>query len=156
MIFLALDLGPLQVSVASTTNWALTSLGWTVEQEGAFLNANGFTFLLDQDCTGWKSMVFLFALLFATLGVSLRKRLLGLLVGIPVIWLGNLGRVLGTVFVQASWGTETALLVHDWLWQLGLIALVLLVWIAWLKSDVLGDILLQRRDLLERKKKNKP
>lgn len=151
VIFLALDLTSLQLSVAGATSWALTSLGWSVQQDGILLTANGFNFILSPDCTGWKSMVFLFALLFATIGVSLRKRLLGLLVGVPVIYLGNLARVLGTVFIQASYGTETALLVHDWLWQFGLIALVMAVWIIWLKSWEIGKSL----GLLERKKKNK-
>ncbi|MFQ5647813.1 MAG: exosortase/archaeosortase family protein [Candidatus Aenigmatarchaeota archaeon] len=133
VIFLALDLSAMQLAAAGQSAALLQSLGWTVSQDGTLLTAGEFSFLINQDCTGWKSMLLLFALIFATLGISLRKRVLGLLVGIPLVWLGNLARILGTIYVQAGFGTGTALLVHDWLWQLGLVALVLAIWLAWLK-----------------------
>ena len=77
-------------------------------------------------------MLFLFALIFAVPAISLRKRILGLIIGIPIIWLGNLGRVAGVVLAQGAWGREGAMLIHDWLFQAGLVTLVLGIWLAWL------------------------
>jgi len=133
IIFFAADLSALQLAAAGQSAWLLRVLGWSVSQSGPLLTTGDFTFLINQDCTGWKSVLFLFALIFAVPGIALKKRLTGLAIGFPLIWLGNLGRILGTVFVQAGWGTETALLAHDWGWQLGLVGLVLGIWLAWLK-----------------------
>jgi exosortase/archaeosortase family protein len=132
VIWLGVDLWAMQVAAASQSGWLLQAMGYRVVQEGAGLTVNGFTFFIIPDCTGWKSMLFLFALVFAVPAISLRKRLAGLALGIPLIWLGNLGRVAGVVLAQGAWGTEGAMLIHDWLFQAGLVSLVLGIWLAWL------------------------
>jgi exosortase/archaeosortase family protein len=146
----SISLYPMQLAVAGQSAWILESMGYSVQQEGAYLMVSGggpvqdFHFIVSEDCTGWKSMLFLFALILAVpakaLGQGLRSRRtaiwkrrgLGLLAGIPVIWLGNLGRVVGVVLAERSHGAETAMLIHDYLWQLGMIAMVLAVWACWL------------------------
>jgi exosortase/archaeosortase family protein len=69
------------------------------------------------------------------MGVSMKRRVLGLVLGIPAIWLGNLGRVVGVVMAKDVWGIENAMLVHDWVFQAGLIVIVLGIWIIWLLSS---------------------
>jgi exosortase/archaeosortase family protein len=133
---------PLQVVVASQVAWILQAMGFTVTQvytgvtvySGA--SDSGFLFLIDPDCTAWKSMLFAFALIFAVPRVKYRKRLYGLVFAIPVIWLVNLFRIVGSVLIEQSHGLQTALFVHDVMWQFGLIALVLVVWGIWLKWSV--------------------
>ena len=133
VIWLSVDLYPLQLAVASQSAWLLQAMGHHVVQEGTGLAVNeGFEFFIIPDCTGWKSMLFLFALMFAVPGISIRKRVVGLIFGLPAIWIGNLGRVTGVVAAQGAWGTDAALAVHDWLFQAGLVALVLVVWVVWL------------------------
>lgn len=150
IIGLGVSLYPLQLAAAGQSGWILDAMGYSVRQEGAYLTVSGggpvqdFPFYVNEDCTAWKSMLFLFALILAvpatTLGLGhrpsqtavWRRRGLGLLVGIPVIWLGNLGRVVGVVLAERSYGVETALLIHDYWWQFGLIALVLVIWAGWL------------------------
>lgn len=126
---------PLQ-SMVTHNSVSLLSLNYPVSNENVLIRintpGNEFQFLVSEDCTGWKSMLFLFALMFATLAVPLKKRLLGLLIGIPIIYLGNLSRILLIVLIQQAWGTPAAQLFHTWFWSLGLISLVLLVWVAWL------------------------
>jgi exosortase/archaeosortase family protein len=144
IIWLGVDLYLLQVAAASQSAWLLQALGYQVVLEGIGLNINNsFQFFLIPDCTGWKGMLFLFALIFAVKGISLRKRALGLAFGIPAIWLGNIGRVVGVVMVQEALGTEGAMLVHDWLFQAGLVALVLGIWLVWL-LEVKGKIRFSR------------
>lgn len=151
VIWLGLDLYPLQLATASQSAWLLHSVGYQLVQEGTGLAiSNGFQFFIIPDCTGWKSMLFLFALLFAVPGVALRKRLAGLAVGIPLVWLGNLLRVAGVVVIQGMWGTETALLLHDTAFQAGLMAMVLglwLTWLLWAKNKLPGVFSVLRKSL---------
>lgn len=133
ILIFQISLLPLQVVVADHANFLLNFFGFKVVQEELIFTINSFTFYIGEDCTGWKSMLFYFALIFAVLGVSLRKRLIGLLFGLPLIYLGNLARIFLVVWVAQAWGHSVAMFIHDWLWQLGLIALVLILWIVWLK-----------------------
>ena len=71
-------------------------------------------------------------MLFAVPGIALRKRLWGLVFGLPTVWIGNIGRVVGVVLAEDAYGKAAALMIHDYLWQLGLIALVLGIWAVWM------------------------
>jgi exosortase/archaeosortase family protein len=138
VIGLGISLMPLQVVVAGMAGRILEQMGFSVIQQGALLSvaapgvAVPFGFIINEDCTGWKSMLFLFALIFAMPKVAMRKRLWGLAIGLPIIWVGNLARIIGVVLAERAYGVETALLIHDYGWQAGLIALVLGLWIIWL------------------------
>ena len=140
VIGLGINLWGLQVAVASQSAWLLQAMGYQVVHEATGITINqGFQFFIIPDCTAWKSMLFLFALVFAVPGIGIRKRLIGMVVGIPVIWAANLARIIGVVLVQGAWGIETAMFIHDWIFQMGLIGLVLVIWIAWM-SWTRGDI----------------
>jgi exosortase/archaeosortase family protein len=126
---------PLQGMVSHNVYLVLTSLGFDVVREGFFIGIQGenpFVFTISEDCTGWKSMLFLTALVVAVPNIMWRKRAIGLAFGIPLIYLGNLLRILLIVQVQQAYGIGFASLVHDYLWQAGLISLVLLIWVSWL------------------------
>jgi exosortase/archaeosortase family protein len=137
VLMMAIDLSPLQNTVATHSSNLLGFMGYEVAQEGYHImvgtGAGAFYFMINEDCTGWKSMLFLFALIFAVPGIAMKKRLLGLVIGIPVIWIGNLMRVIGVVVAEAAWGVDFALTLHDYVYRLGLVALVLITWIAWLR-----------------------
>jgi exosortase/archaeosortase family protein len=49
-----------------------------------------------------------------------------------LIYLGNLVRIILIVLVEQTYGTNIAMVIHDYLWQLGLISLVLIIWVFWL------------------------
>jgi len=140
IIWLNAGMLPLQLIVADHATWAIGAAGFDVGREGLLLSVGRdrpFTFLIGEDCTGWKSMLAFVALVMAALGVSMRKRALGIAAGIPLIYLGNLARILLVVMAEAAYGYEAALFLHDWLWQAGLIALVLVLWLGWLRYDSL-------------------
>jgi exosortase/archaeosortase family protein len=134
------DLSPLQEITTNQAYWMFKNMGFDVSRDGFILsvssasgvNTNPVVFLISEDCTAWKSILLLFALIVAVAGVSMKKRLLGLAVGIPVLWLGNLARIFAIVLIAQNYGFAAANVVHDYLWQLGLISLVLLIWVAWL------------------------
>ncbi|MCK4335486.1 MAG: exosortase/archaeosortase family protein [Candidatus Aenigmarchaeota archaeon] len=123
---------PLQEVVSQNVYFVLKSLGFEVLRVDFLLRAGEIAFFISEDCTGWKSMLFLAALMFAVPGVLMKKRLLGLAVGIPIIYVGNLLRILIMVFIWEAYGYEFAMLMHGYFWQFGLISLVLIVWVSWL------------------------
>jgi exosortase/archaeosortase family protein len=129
---------PIQLLVASQVGWILQAMGYTVVQYSALITVSDplsgwiFKFWIDADCTAWKSMLLAFALIFAVPRVKMKKRLYGLVLALPVIWIGNLVRITWSVLIEQSYGLETAIFVHDVLWQLGLTVIVLVVWLIWL------------------------
>ncbi|MBL7160596.1 MAG: exosortase/archaeosortase family protein [Candidatus Aenigmarchaeota archaeon] len=130
IIFFA-DLTVLQGAVAGNSYWVMEGMGLSPSINGAEMQVDDFHFIISKDSTGWKSMLFLGALILSVPAVSWKRRGLGLVIGIPLVYIGNLGRVVGIVMVEQAWGVEAAMIVHDWLWRFGLIALVLCIWGIW-------------------------
>lgn len=137
ILMFSVNLSPLQHAVAGQSAAFLEFLGHDVVLDGYHITVgtqpNDFYFYINEDCTGWKSMLFLFALMFAVPGISIKRRLIGLAIGIPVIWVGNLFRVVGVVLAERAYGVEFALNIHDFGYRIGLIVLVLVIWTVWLK-----------------------
>ena len=132
-IILFVDLYPFQVLVAQNSFFILEGMGFSPSLQGAQMQVGDFSFFISKDSTGWKSMLFLGALVFAVPGVLFKKRVIGLLIGIPLLYLSNMGRVVGIVMAEQAYGFETAMLTHDYLWRFGLVALVLGVWLIWFR-----------------------
>ncbi len=129
---------PLQRAVTAQSDALINALG--IETQAGELvifvgSCAPFALYIGPDCTGWKSMMLLSALMLATLRVGMRKRLLGIAVGVPLVYAGNIGRIALTVVIENAYGEEAALFLHDVLWQAGLTALVLCLWLVWLRWD---------------------
>jgi len=136
IIIFSISLEPLQQLDAAASSAILRAMGYTVQQDGANLAvqaAKPFSFYLSEDCTPWKSALFLFALIFAVPAVSMRKRLAGLAAGIPILWLGNQARIIGVVMTQQATDVQFAMFTHDYFWRVFLVALVLGLWLAWMR-----------------------
>jgi exosortase/archaeosortase family protein len=141
IILLGVSLYPLQYLDATVSSGILRALGYAVQQEGNYITvgtASTFSFILSEDCTAWKSMLFLFALIFAVPKIELKKRLLGLGLGIPVLWMGNQARIVGVVITERATSEQFALFTHDYFWRILLVLLVLGVWLVWLKNPGFG------------------
>ncbi|MBU0530599.1 MAG: exosortase/archaeosortase family protein [Candidatus Aenigmatarchaeota archaeon] len=139
VLTLAINLGFMQNIVATQSLWMFSLTGFTVAQDGPALTVGleneaqqPFSFAISEDSTGWKSMLFMFALIFAVPDVHNKKRLLGLLF-IPVVWAGNLLRIWAIVMIERSYGFQAAMVAHDYLWRIGLLVLVIGLWLIWLK-----------------------
>ena len=140
IIWLNVGMMPLQSLVADHSFLMIDAFGYDVSRDGLLLSVGEdqpFRFLIGEDCTGWKSMLAFAALVIATLGVTLKKRAIGIVVGIPLIYLGNLARIIIVVMAESAYGYDAAIFIHDWLWQAGLIALVLVLWLGWLRHESL-------------------
>ena len=90
-----------------------------------------FAARIDWDCTGWKSMFALFALIFAT-DFSLRKKMRGLVL-IPAVYLVNLLRIWFMFLFVSDFGLAYYDIVHATVWSWGLILTVLIFWVVWMR-----------------------
>jgi len=137
IITLGVSLLPLQLEAARESAWALQAIGYQTELAGTgiavdFGGISPFFFVITADCTGWKAMLFLAALTIAVPLRSWRQRLACIIPGIAILWGVNLLRVAAVVVAYTSFGYRTAMLVHDYLWQVGLGAAALVIWVAWM------------------------
>ena len=94
------------------------------------VNDGTFGAYVSWDSTGWKSMLALAALIFAT-SFSLRKKLFGMLL-LPVVYLVNILRIWFMFFV-ATVNAAYFDIAHLTIWSWGLILTILALWIVWMK-----------------------
>ncbi len=126
----------LQAIVAKAVSYLLSLSGAFVSQAGNFLyieTPSLWTVEIIKDCVGWKSFLAFTGLIFAVRGASAKTRIAGVLLGAPVIFFGNIIRIYTSIYASLIFGVEKFSLIHDVLWQWGMILLVLLVWLFWMK-----------------------
>jgi len=108
-----------------------------VREEVLFItNVLGFIPLADAvtravQVTGLESLLIYAALVLATVGVTGRKRALGLVIGLPLMHLSNLAMIAGIVWIEKTYTWEIVTHIPDELWQFILIALAFIFWILW-------------------------
>lgn len=138
ILYFSVDLTSLTNLVAWEASVVLETMGYQVERTGSFMLVHGgsypqpFRFYISPDSSGWKSLLLLSALIIAVPKVSWKKRSIGLAIGLPIVWLGNLARVVSIVVIERSYGLEAGMLAHDMLWRFGLSILVLSIWLGWM------------------------
>ncbi len=133
VLWLGVDLGFLQETITRIV-FSFFSMTGEVQRHGFVLVFPGFSVNIDKDCTGWKGMMFLLALILST-RASWKKRLAGIAVGLPVFFSFNLFRILFMIWIGLG-SRETFYLLHDVLWQASMIAVVMVLWLMWARLDI--------------------
>jgi exosortase/archaeosortase family protein len=137
IMWTGLSLPPLQTGLAAILHLILSLSGYGVSRDGYLLSVTGkgwqFNFVIDMDCTGWKSLWALTALVLATPGRP-RRGLKFLAGALPALFVINIVRITSTIALISVFGLEWLGLVHTILWREGLIAAVLLLWLWWLRN----------------------
>ncbi|MCK5474082.1 MAG: exosortase/archaeosortase family protein [Candidatus Aenigmarchaeota archaeon] len=126
----------LQVLTAKTVAYLLGILNVVVELQGhiLYIPQAEWTVEIIKDCVGWKSVMALWGLIFATRNIAFKKRIYGVVLGIPLIFAGNVIRIASSIWLSIVFGLDKFSIIHDMLWQWGLIALVLGIWWFWVKN----------------------
>lgn len=136
LIWLNFDATAVQLVTARATAWLLSLFPVEFSRQGILFLVTTPSGLLGveivKDCVGWKAALALFGLVFAVRGVVIRQRLLALVFGLPVIFAGNVVRLATTMALPAIYGLEIFDVIHSFLWQWGLVLLILAVWAIWL------------------------
>lgn len=137
LLWVGFDATAVQEFVARAVNSMLEASGIAAKQTGTFLavatKTGPMTVEIIKDCVGWKSVLALFGLVFAAPKIAMKKRIIGILIGAPIIFILNLFRIWSTVYITVLKGYDFWEITHTFLWQEGLIIAVVAVWLAWLK-----------------------
>lgn len=139
LLWSGFDATALQEWTAMMVAPVIRALGPGVTRESFILviksGENVFMGRVIKDCVGWKSVLALSGLAFAVRDVKLKRKLRFLAWGIPVLLAGNVLRLATTFYAGAVYGPEAFALVHEALWQWGLIGLILALWYCWLCAE---------------------
>lgn len=117
-------------STATLTGVILSPISDNVRWHGQICSFNHFDVRIVDECTGVFEMV-IFAAAVLAFPTGWRKKLFGLLLGLPAIYLFNLLRIILLVVV-GSQSYATFEFMHLYFWQVTLIIIIASIWIAWL------------------------
>lgn len=126
----------LQEALAGLTTHILNLAGLGLQTQGIYILGQDSSFLVTQDCLGWKSMAVFSALIFAS-SERFREHSKYLFLGLGAIIVANLIRVVTTVYLSHQ-GIVSFEVIHTFFWKWGLTAVVLILWIYWLKKERSG------------------
>lgn len=129
---------PLQNFLAAAVSNTLNFLGYTTTLSSHYISAafgkSMAVIDISMDCTGWKSAYVLFALAIAT-PLAFKKKLGFLLASIPAILFINYIRIVSTISYAQRFGLQHLDVIHNVLWQEGLVIAVLALWVLWIWSN---------------------
>lgn len=127
----------LQSFLASSISKILSFLGYQAFSENFFITlAHSYEMAkieINFDCTGWKSMLLLTALTFATPSEIFKKTKF-LLISLPFLFSLNFVRILTTLIFSLHFGFDYLSIIHTFLWREGLIFAAILIWYIWLRK----------------------
>lgn len=138
-IFLNVEFYPLQLMLTELVYGILAAFGYEVVKDGIMLTfvspAAVATVVMGVDCTAWKSMYALAALMLASPVANNLKKWKHILLGILAVFALNIVRVVSTILAGYHFGMDFLEIVHTLLWREGLIFAVIAIWLFWLKKQ---------------------
>ncbi len=128
----ALFLEPLGVWMTSATAAALRLLGIETIVEGKRFSVGEVVLSMDGACLALNLKAMYVALVVAY-PVEVRKKLVGVAFGLPVIFVANYIRLILTGVAADSLSRSAFTFAHDYMFMIFMVFVVLLVWVAWLE-----------------------
>ncbi|MFH0987069.1 MAG: exosortase/archaeosortase family protein [Candidatus Micrarchaeota archaeon] len=127
-----------RILVAQQTNAVLNAFGINTSQLGhtIFLTTSlGEGIIIDiiPECVGWIGMFAIAALIFAYPRASMKNRLVGLAIFVPLMYLVNIVRLVITVAAGYYGSADNLFFMHSFLWRVLLIVAALGFWVIWIK-----------------------
>jgi exosortase H (IPTLxxWG-CTERM-specific) len=122
---------PINGHTASTLGLVLNALGIPASTAGDTVSEGGLAFMIIPECTPLFTAG-LFLSFVAFYPASLREKGTGLLMGVPLLYLGNMARLAAT-FIISRYDKRFFEVVHVYLGQVFTILLVMLAVVAWLR-----------------------
>ena len=144
IIFLDVDFYSVQIFIAKSIVYVLKLFGLKAFNVDFFvyLGQEGFPIDISRDCTGWKSLYSLLAIVLASPG-TLKKKKDFLIRWLPVMFMINAIRVFSTIIVGFLFGFQLMDPVHS-VWQYLTIVSIIAIWYLYIRKNYFK---------LERKKK---
>jgi len=139
ILLTGIEFYPLQIALTDLVHGIITALGYEVVKNGIMLTFVNppfvATIVMGVDCTAWKSMYALAALMLASPVANDRKKLKYVLLGVLFVFVLNIVRLVTTVLVSYEFGMEYLNIVHTLLWREGMILTVIAIWLLWIKKQ---------------------
>lgn len=152
ILFLGIEFYPLQVALTDLVHWVITALGYEAVKNGimlTFVNPPFMaTVIMGIDCTAWKSMYALAALMLASPVANDRKKLKYIILGVLFVFVLNIIRLVTTVLIGYQFGMDYLDIVHTLLWREGIIFAVIAIWLLWIKKQ---KVIFRKRQTIVRK-----
>lgn len=121
---------PYQVWLAGIVAWMIDLTGITAQAQHVYILLPFARWEMSIECTAINAMVVFVAFVLAYPG-RFRAKAIGLASGVAILFAVNLLRLLGL-----AWATRlfpaSAEFMHDYVWQVAFLFLVLVLWFAWL------------------------
>jgi exosortase/archaeosortase family protein len=133
LLWINIDTLPLQKTTAELVAFILSLIGYESVSQGTIVKTDSWGIEIVRDCLGWKSMLAVLGLVFATPNVEVRRKLLGALFGISIVFIANIARLVTTAIVGVKFGYSGFEMTHLFLWRWGLMVVVLSGWWIWLE-----------------------
>ena len=127
-------LGFLNVATAASTAFVLKLLGVSLTQTGVNIALPGMTLTIIYECTGIFAL-FIYLSCVLAFPTTIQKKMYGILLGIPSIYLLNLARMVVLSYVGIYF-PKAFDFVHSYLWQTTFIIVVVLIWLLWIEFIV--------------------
>lgn len=131
VIFLSPDTSALQALLAQITEPVTELTGVQLERQGALLVGEKESYLITQDCLGWKSVAAYIGLVAAS-----AKKIQGLWkplsIGIAALIIANIIRIATTIYLSHQ-GIISFEIIHSVFWKWGLTAVVFVAWLIFLR-----------------------
>ncbi|MCI0404502.1 MAG: exosortase H [candidate division Zixibacteria bacterium] len=109
--------------------------GSKTSASGDLITGEGIALRVIEECTGAYEMI-IFAAAVLAFPTSWRKKGLGILFGLPLLFIINILRIMLLAYVQAHGSPSLFDFMHIYFWQATLILMILGVFILWIKLTV--------------------
>lgn len=124
-------LQPLATMTADITGACTRATGIAASVSGTEITLSTRILRIDLDCTG-VSIAIMYAALVLAYPLSLKHRLVGLALGVPLLFTANMLRLLAVAQLSELLGDRAFLFAHDYLFKIAMIAAVIGLWGAYL------------------------
>ena len=119
------------------TYWIVVPFTDAITRVGKTLSYDGFNVIVIGECAGLMEFMIFGAAVMAY-PASWKKRLIGALVGIPILFVFNVLRIAGLLFVGRH-AAEFFDFAHLYFWQAGTILVICGLWMTWVRYVVQMD-----------------
>ncbi|MBI1854195.1 MAG: exosortase H [Planctomycetes bacterium] len=121
--------------VAAVSQWILAALGFDSTRNGTMVSMNDVSLNIMEECNGVPALLIYLAAVFAY-SASVRQKAMGVLIGVPAIFLINEVRVISLFFARKYFSLHVFEALHVYVWQTIIILFSLLLWLYWAERFV--------------------
>ncbi|MCJ7457536.1 MAG: exosortase H [candidate division Zixibacteria bacterium] len=135
--FLSSPIEKIEIATAHSVGLVLNLFGMGARVSQKFLSLKNFSVEIIAECTGlYEIFIFLAAML--AYPASFKKKLWGVFLGIPFIFLVNILRMV-VITVVSNYRPSAFEFMHLYFWQVALILILLSAWILWIEKIVKSE-----------------